>query len=41
VDRIQQAIMFVNGTSDKRDALLTMVESDKVARARGVHAHEA
>ncbi|MFT9417904.1 DEAD/DEAH box helicase [Acetobacter sp.] len=33
VDRIQQAIMFVNGTSDKRDALLTMVESDKVARA--------
>ena len=33
VDRIQQAIMFVDGTSDKRDALLTMVESDKVARA--------
>ncbi|GAB3594612.1 MULTISPECIES: DEAD/DEAH box helicase [Acetobacter] len=33
VDRIQQAVMFVNGASDKRDALLTMVESPKVARA--------
>ncbi|KXV73408.1 DEAD/DEAH box helicase [Acetobacter malorum] len=32
VDRIQQAVMFVEGT-DKRDALLTLVESPKVARA--------
>ncbi|GAN68691.1 DEAD/DEAH box helicase [Acetobacter orleanensis] len=32
VDRIQQAVMFVDGT-DKRDALLTLVESPKVARA--------
>ncbi|MFT8664938.1 DEAD/DEAH box helicase [Acetobacter orientalis] len=32
VDRIQQAVMFVNAP-DKRDALLTLVESPKVARA--------
>lgn len=32
VDRIQQAVMFVN-SPDKRDALLTLVESPKVARA--------
>lgn len=32
VDRIQQAVMFVDGTN-KRDALLTLVESPKVARA--------
>ncbi len=33
VDRIQQAVMFVNGAGDKRDALLNMVESPKVSRA--------
>ncbi|MFT8676004.1 MAG: DEAD/DEAH box helicase [Acetobacter sp.] len=33
VDRIQQAVMFVNGTDSKRDALLTMVASNKVVRA--------
>ncbi|ATJ92147.1 DEAD/DEAH box helicase [Acetobacter tropicalis] len=32
VDRIQQAVMFVDG-SNKRDALLTLVESPKVVRA--------